>query len=407
MKYNELGIQPQLLKAVQELGFEEPTEIQEKAIPLIQKGYDVIGQSETGSGKTAAFGLPILEKIDPAKGLQAIILAPTRELAEQIKKNLVAFSRYKRVFITSIYGGVSMNPQIDNIRRANIIVGTPGRVLDHLGRRTLNLSRISFFVLDEADKMFDMGFIDDVKQILSYTNQDRQTLMFSATISTEVHFIAQRYMRDPHKIKTKEYVSQQLLKQVMYQVRKQEKFSFLVHLIRQENPKLAIVFCGTRREVDFVTKNLANQGINAMALHGGLSQHRRNEIMEEVHGHNVHILVATDVAARGIDIKDLTHIYNYSIPKTSKEYIHRIGRTARMGDKGLAINLLDERDHDNMRSVLSDHAINIESLRTPEFPMVRVQQPFHRPMAVHRQHGYGGHSRHGPPRGGRRFHSRY
>jgi len=373
MKYTELELVPNILRAIQDLGFEEPTTIQEKTIPIIRKGMDVIGQSETGSGKTAAFGIPILEKIDVTKGLQALVLAPTRELAEQIKKNLWQFSKYKRTNIINIYGGVGLNPQIHSIKSAHIIVGTPGRVYDHLRRGTLNLRNIRFLVLDEADKMFEMGFIDDVKQIIGYANKNRQTMMFSATINKGVHMIAERYMSHAHKIKANEYVSQQLLRQIMYQVRKHEKFSLLVHLINTEKPELAIVFCGTRREADFVSRNLVSNGINAMPLHGGLSQNQRNNIMQKMHASKIHILVATDIAARGLDIRNLSHIYNYNIPKTSKEYIHRIGRTARMGDKGIAINLLDERDHDNMRKILNDHSIRIENIYTPSFQ--RIQLP--------------------------------
>ncbi len=393
MKYTELELAPYILRAIQDLGFDEPTIIQEKAIPIIRKGMDVIGQSETGSGKTAVFGLPIIEKIDETKGIQALVLAPTRELAEQIKKNLWQFSKYKRTNIISIYGGVSMNPQIQGIRNAHIIIGTPGRILDHLRRGTLNLRNIRFLVLDEADKMFEMGFIEDVKQILGYANKSRQTMMFSATINKEVHMIAERYMNHPHKIKTNEYVSQQLLKQVMYQVRKHEKFSLLVHSIKTEKPELAIVFCATRREVDFVARNLASNRINAMSLHGGLSQNQRSHIMQKMHASKIHVLVATDIAARGIDIKNLSHIYNYNIPKTSKEYIHRIGRTARMGDKGVAINLLDERDHDNMRRILNNHSIKIENLQTPSFQ--RIQLPVFRGNSHSNSRGWS----HGSQRG--------
>ncbi len=393
MKYAEMNLEKPILDAILELGFKEPTEIQERAIPIIKKGADVMGQSETGSGKTAAFGLPILEKVKHGFGIQSLIMAPTRELAEQIAKNLRSFSKHKKVFITTVYGGVSMNPQIENLKSADIVVGTPGRLLDHLRRNTLSLSKIKFLVLDEADRMLDMGFIDDITQIISLCPKERQTLLFSATFNHDVQKIALRYMKNPEKIKTQDFVKKELLKQVYYDVPRGEKFSLLVHLMKAENPRLALVFCSTRREVDIVARNLYENGIKAMALHGGLSQEKRNRVMESFRNQHINILVASDVAARGLDIKDLTHIFNYSIPKTSKEYVHRVGRTARMGKSGLAINLLDEMDYNNFNAVLRDHSIKVEQMELPQFQRVfvkkfperRPDRGFHRPMDWRRE----------------------
>ena len=371
MRYTEMNIEKPILDAILELGFKETTEIQEKAIPLVKAGKDVMGQSETGSGKTAAFGLPILEKVKQKAGIQALIVAPTRELAEQISKNLKSFSKNKKFFITTVYGGVSLNPQIEYLKIAEIVVGTPGRILDHLRRGTLHLEKVKFLVLDEADRMFDMGFIDDIKQIISLCPKDRQTLLFSATLNSQVQKIAERYMRDPERIKTKDFVKKELLKQIYYDVPRGEKFSLLVHLIQTEKPQLALVFCSTRREVDIISRNLYENGVKAMAMHGGLSQDKRNRVMESFRNQHINILVASDVAARGLDINDLTHIFNYSIPKNSKEYIHRIGRTARMGKAGVAINLLDEADYQNFNAVLNDHSIKVEQLELPSFKKLR------------------------------------
>ena len=393
MKYAEMNLEKPILDAILELGFNEPTEIQEKSIPLIKKGADVMGQSETGSGKTAAFGLPILEKIKHGFGIQSLIVAPTRELAEQIAKNLRSFSKNKKTFVTTVYGGVSMNPQIENLKGTDIVVGTPGRLLDHLRRGTLSLNKVKFLVLDEADRMLDMGFIDDIKQIISLCPKERQTLLFSATLNYDVQKIAERYMKNPVKIKTQDFVKTDLLKQVYYDVPRGEKFSLLVHLLQNEKPQMALVFCGTRRDVDSVARNLFENGIKAMALHGGLSQEKRNRVMESFRNQHINILVASDVAARGLDIKDLTHIFNYSIPKTSKEYVHRIGRTARMGKSGLAISLLDESDYQNFNAVLRDHSLKVEQVELPQFKKVFVKRfperredsGFHRPMDWRRE----------------------
>ena len=359
-----------LKKAFLELGFQEMTEIQIKSIPFIQRGKDVIGQSKTGSGKTAAFGFPLLEKISHNNGLQSLVLVPTRELCEQVTSELRKFSKYKRLNITAIYGGVSINPQFSQLRTADVVVGTPGRILDHLERGTLNLGKIAILVLDEADKMFEMGFIEDVKKIISHTPKERQTLLFSATMSTQVHEIVRHYMKNPEKVKVQSYVEESMLPQFYYSVSSRDKFSLLVHILKQENPSLAIIFCATRKRVDIVSRNLESNGINAIAIHGGLSQNQRKRAIEMFHQGKSKILVASDVAARGLDIKNISHIFNYDIPKTSKEYIHRIGRTARAGAEGKVISILSEEDHANMRAVLEDRSIAIQQVPIPEFPRV-------------------------------------
>ncbi len=373
----EINIQPELKKAVEDLGFTEWTDIQNKSIPKIQEGKDIIAQSHTGSGKTAVFGLPILEKIVRGHGLQALILVPTRELCEQVNNEMHKFSKYKKFMIITVYGGVSINPQIENLRHADVVVGTPGRMLDHIQRKTVNLSKVNILVLDEADKMFEMGFIDDVKKIISYLKKDRQTLLFSATISSQVHDIARHYMKNPELIKVKSYVDEGKLIQYYYDVSSKDKFSLLVYLLKNESPGLTIIFCATRRMVDIIGKNLYKQGIHSQTLHGGMSQSRRKQSIDMFHNKKADILIATDVAARGLDIKNITHIINYDIPKTSNEYIHRIGRTARAGKEGKVISLLCENDYDNFRRVLNDRSLKVEKLKLPEFPrlqMARTEQ---------------------------------
>src|SRR3989344_292790 len=359
--FENLGLSGPLLELIRKAGFTEPSEIQEKTIPLVLNGKDVIGNSATGSGKTLAFGAGIIEKIDSEKGLQSLILTPTRELAEQIGTVLKKFSGYKKLRVSIVYGGVNIGHQIKELQNAEIVVGTPGRILDHLERGTINLSDIKIFVLDEADRMLDMGFIRDVEKIIKNIPKERQTLLFSATISIDVEHLAQKYMKNPEK-----------LKQVYYDIPKNKKFSLLVHLLKRETPGLVMVFCNTRHNTDFVADNLKRLGIDAIAIHGGLTQDKRTKIMQKFHEKKVYVLVCTDIAARGLDIKGVSHVYNYDIPKTSKEYIHRIGRTARAGREGIAINILSDRDYENFRNVSKDESLQIDEEKVPKIETMRI-----------------------------------
>ncbi len=385
---------PELEKAFNDMGFSEWTDIQKRTIPLIQQGKDVIGQSHTGSGKTAAFGFPILEKVHHSAGIQVLVLVPTRELCEQVTAEMRKFAKYKRANVIAVYGGVSISPQISNLRHADIVIGTPGRTLDHLSRNTINLGKVKFLVLDEADKMFEMGFVDDVKRIISYVPSHRQTLLFSATISHQVQDIVKHYMKSPEKIKAQSYVDEGKLSQYFYSVNSRDKFSLMVHLLKTEGSNLTLIFCATRKRVDILCSNLYKQGIKAQKLHGGLTQSRRKQAIDLFHQGKIDVLVASDVASRGLDIKNVSHVINYDIPKTSKEYIHRIGRTARAGSEGKVISLLSEQDHDNFRSVLEDRSLVIEQLKLPEFERV----PFNASGGhsfERREHGLGGRSHQG------------
>jgi len=373
MRFEELDIDKSLKDTAKDLGFEELTEIQEKCIPDILKGRDVVGQAETGSGKTIAFALPMLNDIFPEEGIQALILTPTRELCVQVAGVFKDFGDPLGIRVASIYGGVSINPQIDEIPRANVIVGCPGRILDHIHRKTLEFPDLKFLVLDEADKMFEMGFIEDVQEIIDHTPKDIQTIMFGATISNDIYLIMERYLQDPAVIRTKDLVDATKLKQTCYDLAgPREKFSLLAHLLKHETPGLALVFCATRTEADFIARNLRAQGVNASAIHGGMSQAKRLDSLERLRDQRTDVLVATDVAARGLDIKNVTHVYNYDVSDSTKGYIHRIGRTARAGEDGDAVTLLTPRDHDNFRNVRSGADFDIKVREPPAFEMLNL-----------------------------------
>ena len=363
--FRRLGLNDPILKTIQKQGFTDPTKIQEKSIPIILGGKDIIADSKTGSGKTLAFTTAIVHKVEKGKGIQALVLTPTRELAEQVSKDVINYSRHKGLVITSIYGGVSINPQIEKLHYTDVVVGTPGRILDHLSRNTLNFGKIKLVVLDEADRMLDMGFIDDVNKILNQCPRKRQTLLYSATISSDIHNIAKKQMYNPVRISVESRVDASKLSQIYYQVPQNLKFSLLVHLLKMNNSGLVMVFCNTQRATDYVAKNLSKQGINAIAIHGGLSQAKRTMTMQSFHSGRKDILVCTDVAARGLHIEDVSHIYNYDVPREAKQYIHRIGRTARAGKNGKAITLLTQRDYENFDRVLRENNVDVPRKETP------------------------------------------
>ncbi len=368
MIFENLGLSQGLLTSIKQLGIEKPTQIQELSIPHIIKRRDVIGESATGSGKTIAFGCGIIEQVIPKNGLQALVLTPTRELAEQVKDHLKQLS--KNLNIISIYGGVAISPQIHELQRAEVVVATPGRLLDHLSRRTINTAKIKLLILDEADRMFDMGFIDDVEKIIRNCPSKRQTMFFSATISSRVGELARKHMIRPEKISAVNQVDPSKLKQEYYSVQKNMKLSLLVHLLQEEDSGLVMVFCNTRRNTDFVSKNLKANKIKAIAIHGGLSQNKRIRIIKQFNDANFGVLVCTDVAARGLHIENVSHIYNYDIPRDPKDYVHRIGRTARAGEAGKAVNLLCEYDYTNFSQVQSEY----RNFIIPKIDVPRIQK---------------------------------
>lgn len=379
MKFEEMNIEKNVLDSLRAISFESPTKIQSEAIPVIKQGHDVIGQSKTGSGKTAAFGIPLVEKVVKGGNVQALVLAPTRELSMQIAGELVKFSQFKGLHVQTVYGGVSMGPQVSGLKRAEIVVGTPGRILDHMRRRTFDAGNLKMFVLDEADKMIDMGFVEDIESIERHIPKERQTLLFSATMPPNLMKIRDKFTRNATKIETEKRVEDEILRQYYCDIDHKKKFSLLVGLLERENPELSIVFCNSRRETDDVARNLRMNGVKATALHGGLSQDKREKIMEELHRGIITVLVATDVAARGLDVKNITHIFNYRIPKTLEEYVNRIGRTARAGESGKAISLLSRDDHDSFRTVVRGLSSRIEKIEIPEFrplPFRRHEQQY-------------------------------
>ncbi len=392
--FKDLGLTEGVLAAVDNLGFTTPTEIQEKAIPLILSGKDMIAGSATGSGKTLAFGLGCLQKIHKGGGIQMLILTPTRELADQILEALKSVAKDPKLNITSIYGGVSINPQIKDLTKADIVVGTPGRILDHIGQGTIDLSFVNHMVLDEADRMLDMGFLDDVTKIISKcTKKEKQFLLFSATIPPEVARLSKRFMSDPVKVDAIKYVDPRKLNQVYYDITGPLKFSLLAHLLKEEDTGLVMVFCNSRHYTDTVANNLNKVGIEAMAIHGGLTQQKRTKVLGKFNTKTTFVLVCTDVAARGLDIPGVSHVYNYDIPQDSKQYVHRIGRTARAGESGEVINLISSRDYDYFDRVLRDNDLTIKKMKRPYIERIEME------AAPREQRGYGGGNRNNGPRG--------
>jgi len=373
-KFKQLGLSQEILNTLENAGFKEPSEIQEKTIPLALAGKDIIGGSATGSGKTLVFACPIIENLIPNRNVQALILTPTRELAEQVADSIRKFSKNKKLKVLAIYGGINIESQIRKIPFTDVIVGTPGRILDHLRRRTLNFNQIKFLVLDEVDRMFDMGFYKDVEMILKQCPEKRQTMLFSATISQDIDYLADKYTKNAVRVSVNSYIDHSKLKQLYYDVESHMKFSLLVHLLtKEEKNNLVMIFCSTRRNVDIVANNLQKTGINSKAIHGGLSQNKRSRTLDEFHNEAVNILVCTDVAARGLDIKGVKSIYNYDLPGEAKDYIHRIGRTARAGNEGKAINILSSRDYENFGKIINDKCLNIVQEELPVFKTIHLE----------------------------------
>lgn len=388
MIFDELHLSEHILKAVHEKGFEVLTDIQEKCIPLIKDGKDIIGQSQTGSGKTAAFGIPMLERVIPGKGVQGLILTPTRELCVQVKEAISSFGKYLSIRIANVYGGVGIGQQLQAVKNSEIIVATPGRLLDILNRG-LSLSNVKLLVLDEADRMLDMGFINDVETIMRKTSPTRQTALFSATIAPKLHNLVKRYMRNPVSIKVKLHIDKSFLSEKCYELNSSDKFSFLVHSLKQPRTGIALVFCGTRRAVDHVSKNLRAQHLDSTPIHGGLSQNHRMQAINQLHKRGIGILVATDVASRGLHIDNVSHVFNYDLPQTSDDYVHRIGRTARAGAKGEAIILLTKNENGRFNQLIRETGHQI--VRTPASQFERLQTSANtekRPFNPHRRNKF-------------------
>lgn len=348
MHFNELNLSNEIIKAVEELGFSEMTDIQRESIPLLMQGIDVVGRSNTGTGKTAAFGIPAVESItdDDRKSVAVLILCPTRELAMQACEEIKKFAKYKRIVKTSaVYGGASMERQIMELKRgANIVIGTPGRVMDHIHRRTLKLDKLRTVILDEADEMLNMGFRDDIESILSGVPEERQTVLFSATMPPEILAITQKYQHEPVQIKIKSaQKTVESIQQFCFMVAMGRKTDALKLLLAAYSPDAAMVFCNTKKMVDELTEELVKSGIRAAGLHGDMKQAQRTQVMNSFKSKAITVLVATDVAARGIDVSGIDAVFNYDIPQDNEYYIHRIGRTGRAGRDGAAYTLVTSR----------------------------------------------------------------
>lgn len=375
IKFTDLGLSEVALAAITAKGFEEPTEIQAKAIPiLLGSDQDIIAQAQTGTGKTATFGLVFTDKLTPKaqKSPQAIVLTPTRELAIQVSEELNSLKGTKNFSIVPIYGGQSYGMQLKHLRDGvDIVVGTPGRIMDHLKKGTLRLDEVRYFVLDEADEMLNMGFIEDIEMILGYAKEGRQVLLFSATMPARISNLAKKYMKNPVSIKSQtDQIAKNSIDQIFFEVSNYDKFEALCRIIDMEEGFYGIIFCRTKIASDDISKKLSDRGYRAEAFHGDVTQDRREQILKNFRQKKTEVLIATDVAARGIDINDLTHVINYSLPENSESYVHRIGRTGRAGKAGKAITLITPNEYQKLRRFEHSAKAKIEKKDIPDGDMM-------------------------------------
>jgi ATP-dependent RNA helicase DeaD len=370
-KFRALGLSDNTLAALGKKGFEEPTKIQEQTIPLLLRGdVDVVGHAQTGTGKTAAFGLPLIENLkEGSKNVQALILVPTRELAVQVAEEINSLKGRKHLGIIAIYGGQSMDQQLRRLHKGvDIVVGTPGRLKDHLQRGSLKVRHISHMVLDEADEMLNMGFIDDVEDILSHTNPEKRMLLFSATMPERIVRLAKEYMQNYQLIQAqKEQLTVSLTDQIYFEVAESDKLEALCRIIDSEVDFYGLIFCRTKIDVDNVSKRLGDRGYDAEGLHGDISQYQRERILEKFKQQRINVLVATDVAARGIDIYNLSHVINYSLPQNPESYVHRIGRTGRAGKEGTAVTFVTPSEY---RKLIAIKRLTKTDIRKEKIPAV-------------------------------------
>ncbi len=399
MNFDELNLAPAILKAVREQGYETPTPIQQQAIPAVLAGHDLLAGAQTGTGKTAAFTLPMLHKLTMSRsatnrfgvfGIRALVLTPTRELAAQVEESVRHYGKYLQLQSAVIFGGVGMNPQISQLKKGvDILVATPGRLLDLQQQGFLDLSTVQMLVLDEADRMLDMGFIHDVKKVLALVPKEKQSLLFSATFSSEIRELAAQLLHSPQSIQvTPENTTVQLIKQVVHPVGRQQKKALLAHIIETKQWSQVLVFCRTKFGANHVADFLNKQGITAMALHGNKSQTARTQALSGFKTGDIRVLVATDIAARGIDIDELPHVVNYEIPNISEDYVHRIGRTGRAGASGEAISLVSLDEEGFMQEIEKFTRQSIEVEKVEGFgpgPDERAE-----PIAMGRQTLWGG-----------------
>ncbi len=377
-KFNELPVSDYIIQAIEELGFTDATPIQAAAIPVVMSGVDVIGQAQTGTGKTAAFGIPAIEKVDTdQKNTQVLIMCPTRELALQVKEQIYALAKFKRgLLVAAIYGGESYERQFANLKRGSqIVVGTPGRIIDHIERGTLQLGNLKMLVLDEADEMLNMGFREDIEKILTHSPEERQTVLFSATMSKEILNITKRFQKNPELIKvTRNEITNVNIEQQYFSVRREAKTEAMVRLIEVHELKLMLVFCNTKAKVDEVVEELHVRGYAAEGLHGDMRQAARNQVLNKFRNGTTQILVATDVAARGIDVSGVDAVFNYDVPLDLEYYVHRIGRTGRAGKLGKAFMLVPNRDKGKLRELQNYTKVVIPQGEIPSLADLRASK---------------------------------
>jgi ATP-dependent RNA helicase DeaD len=382
--FKDLGLAPAIQQAIDELGFDEPTPIQDQAIPELLGGHDVIGQAQTGTGKTAAFGLPLLQYLDPENDeVQAVVLTPTRELCIQVTQALRSYAEHLDVEIVAVFGGAPIKSQQAQLRSgAHVVVATVGRMMDLMSRRSLVLTAARYVVLDEADEMLDLGFIEDVEKILRMCPSGRQTALFSATMPPPIQRLAEGHMYDPTTIRiTPKTLTVDAIAQAFVEVEAKEKASRLVELLRQEEPEQAIIFCRTKIGASRLDKLLRDKGLDVKALHGDMSQGSRDGVMIAFKDHRVRLLVATDIAARGLDIEHVTHVINYDVPASSEVYVHRIGRTGRVGRTGRAITFVTPAQRDEIGRIERDVKTTIGEWETPEERLEHAPRPRRRERA--------------------------
>ena len=379
MLFKDLDIIKPILRAVEEAGYEKPTEIQENSIPVVLKGKDILGCAQTGTGKTAAFAIPILQNIVADKeknndrNIKALIVAPTRELAIQIEESFAEYSKYLDIKDTVIFGGVNQSSQVRKIKAGiDILVATPGRLLDLANQKHVDLKNVKYFVLDEADRMLDMGMIHDVKKIISRLPKERQNLLFSATMPKEVMKLVNSILNNPVKVEVQPVSSSvEIISQGVYHVPKKNKKSLLTHLLKDESIKSVIVFSRTKHGANKIAKDLEKAGITAAAIHGNKSQNQRQLALNNFKEGNIRVLVATDIAARGIDIDELSHVINYDLPDVAETYVHRIGRTGRAGSSGIAITFCDEEEKGMFRNIEKLIGKSIPVLAEEEYEIIK------------------------------------
>jgi ATP-dependent RNA helicase DeaD len=366
--FTDFALEPKVLRAVTELGFEEPTPIQLKAIPIGMSGRDMIGQAQTGTGKTAAFGIPLIQKIEVNRNsIIALIMTPTRELAIQVAEEIGKLSRFKGVRSLPIYGGQDIGRQIRALKKfPHVIIGTPGRLLDHINRKTIKLDEVQTVILDEADEMLDMGFMEDIQTILKLVPAERQTMLFSATMPPNIQKLAQQFLKNPEHVSvTPKQMTVPLISQAYIEVNERMKFDALSRLLDMESPDLAIVFGRTKRRVDELAEGLQKRGYSADGLHGDLSQNQRDAVMRKFRDGSIDVLVATDVAARGLDVSGVSHVINFDLPQDPESYVHRIGRTGRAGKEGTAWSFVTPREIDHLHFIEKVNRHKIERKPLP------------------------------------------